>query len=102
VKNDSISLPRKRKVKRPYSPEIHIRNKRLIEKRKGIRKQKRLHPVTEEGMAKQNNINIIVTPVVLSSGTSLPITTYPEPQSEKNLSPALDDLISMFCILSVR
>jgi hypothetical protein len=85
VKNDSISLPRKRKVKRPYSPEIHISNKKLIEKRKGIRKQKRLHPAAEEGMAKQNNINIIVFSVVLSSGTSLPTTTYPKPQSEKNL-----------------
>lgn len=62
----------------------------------------RLHPSAEEGMAKQNNINIIVFSVVLSSGTSLPTTTYPEPQSEKNLWPALDDLISMFSILSVR
>jgi hypothetical protein len=45
-------------------------------KRKGIRKQKRLHPAAEEGMAKQNSINIIVFSVVLSSGTSLPTTTY--------------------------
>jgi len=50
-----------------------------------MRKQKRLHPATEEGMAKQNNINIIIFSVVLFSGTSLPTTTYPEPQSEKNL-----------------
>jgi len=45
----------------------------------------RLHPAAEEGMAKQNNINVIVFSVVLSSGTSLTTTTYPEPQSEKNL-----------------
>jgi hypothetical protein len=44
-----------------------------------------LYPGAEEGRAKQNNINITVFSVVLSSGTSLPTTTYPEPQSEKNL-----------------
>jgi hypothetical protein len=85
AKNDSVSLPRKRKIKRPYSPEIHIRNERLFENRRGIRKQKRLHPAAEEGMTKQNNINIVVSFSVVTSVTSLPRTIYPEPQSEKKL-----------------
>jgi hypothetical protein len=59
VKHDSVSFPRKRKTKRPYSPEIQIRNKKLIEKRRVIRKQKELHPA-EEGVTKQNNIDITV------------------------------------------
>ncbi|XP_021940778.1 uncharacterized protein LOC110840210 isoform X3 [Zootermopsis nevadensis] len=40
--DNSISFPRKRKIKRPFSPEIHAGGKRLIEKRKGVRKQKGL------------------------------------------------------------
>ncbi|PNF22840.1 hypothetical protein B7P43_G02171 [Cryptotermes secundus] len=47
-KTDSITLPRKRKIKRPYSPEINIGNRRLIEKTRRIKKQKKLHS-TEEG-----------------------------------------------------
>jgi hypothetical protein len=84
VNNDSASLPRKRKIKRPYSPEIHIRNKILLEKRRGIRKQKRLHMAAEEGMTKQNNLSI-VSFSVLTHVTSLPTAVYPEPYSEKKL-----------------
>jgi hypothetical protein len=51
-----------------------------METRKGVRKPKRPHPAAEEGMTKHNNINVIVFSLVVSSGTSLPTTTYPEPQ----------------------
>ncbi|XP_069686673.1 uncharacterized protein [Periplaneta americana] len=48
AKNEnSISFPRKRKLRRPYSPEIHIGNKRLNKKRRGIKKSNRLSQLGE-------------------------------------------------------
>ncbi|KAJ4429669.1 hypothetical protein ANN_21870 [Periplaneta americana] len=48
AKNEnSISFPRKRKLRRPYSPEILIGNKRLNKKRRGIKKSNRLSQLGE-------------------------------------------------------
>jgi hypothetical protein len=72
-KTDSIILPRKRKIKRPYSPEIDMGNKRSIEKTRRIKKQKKLRSA-EEGMTMENNFNMMASNLLLTCNT-LSLTT---------------------------
>ena len=53
---DSVNAPRKRKIKRPYSPENDIVNERLIDKRKGIKKQKNSLHIPEGKLWNVKNI----------------------------------------------